>query len=128
MFYILQKICFLIITLPKSLIHFFFNFTLTFFFLNDRTREKVLLKDPSGNGLYKIHASSSFNMSHGSKAFVGERHSSLQWHFCMVHPSVKVINKVLRSLGESVSIQNKFKCSDCVSFKSKQLTCLTYTT
>lgn len=76
----------------------FFEFHPSFFLLKDRAIEKeVLLKGPSENGLYKIPASSSSaNKSQLSKAFMGECHFVPQWHSCMGHPSVKVINKVLR--------------------------------
>lgn len=74
---------------------------------------KVLLKGPNEKELFKIPASSYCNKSHCSKAFMGEYHFAPQWHSSMGHPSFKVINKVLKSLGESISIQNKLKCLDC---------------
>lgn len=46
----------------------------------------------------------------------------------MGHPPFKVINQVLRSLGESAYVKNKFECPDCFSSKNKQLSYLASTT
>jgi hypothetical protein len=76
----------------------------------------VLLEGKSENGLYPLQFGRSLHK--GNKTFValiGIRTTSLVWHFRLGHPSLDIVNRVVKNKNLHVSTSNFNKTSDCIS-------------
>ena len=93
----------------------------SYFFVQDRTTGRVLLRGLSINGLY-LFPSASNKLPLSSFVFVGECTSPAQSHSRLGHPTFCIVNHVLSKFSlPIISSKIVHPCSACFSSKNKEL-------
>jgi hypothetical protein len=75
----------------------YFTLTSSHYFIKDLLSHATLLEERSENGLYPLWLGG--NLHKGTKtfiAFIGIRTTSLVWHFRLRHPSLEIVNRIVK--------------------------------
>ena len=102
----------------------YFVLTSSHYFVKDLLTHAILLAGRSENGLYPLKFERHFQ--NGTKtftAFIGIRTTSLVWHFRLGHPSLDIVNRVVKDTSLPISSFNFNKnsvCRSCQLGKCKQ--------
>jgi hypothetical protein len=103
----------------------YFILTSSHFFIKDLRTQATLLEGRSENGLYPLWLGKNF-LKGTSKAFtalIGVRVSSLVWHFRLGHPSLDIVNRIVKNKSLPVSsfdFNQNVVCTSCQLGKSKK--------
>jgi hypothetical protein len=94
----------------------YFILTASHYYVKDLLTHAILLEGRSENGLYPLRLGRNFLK--GSKIFtalLGIKTTTLVWHFRLGHPSLDVVNRVVKGKSLPVSNFDFNKSSACVS-------------
>ncbi|KAJ0017847.1 hypothetical protein Pint_11186 [Pistacia integerrima] len=98
----------------------YFEFHPSFFCVKDPSSGAILLKGPSKNGLYPLHALTSPSTSPAS--YIGERVLVPQWHARLGHPALRTVKEILSKHHLAVTKNKSFPvCHACQLGKSHKL-------
>jgi hypothetical protein len=102
----------------------YFILTSSHYFVKDLKTHALLLEGKSEHGLYPIRFGGKLHRT--SKTFtalLGIRTTSLMWHFRLGHPSLDIVNRVVKDKHLPVSVfdfNNTSACNSCQLGKSKR--------
>jgi hypothetical protein len=102
----------------------YFILTSSHYYLNDLLTHATLLEGRSENGLYPLRLRG--NLHKNTKtfvAFLGIRTISLIWHYRLGHPSLDIVNRIVKEKSLSVSnfdFNKSASCDSCQLGKSKK--------
>jgi hypothetical protein len=94
----------------------YFILTSSHYYVKHLLTHRILLKGKSENGLYPLRFGRNFHK--GTKTFatlIGIRTTSLVWHFKLGHPSLDIVQRVVKEKHLPVSEFDFHKTSACIS-------------
>jgi hypothetical protein len=96
----------------------------THYFVKDLLTHATLMEGKSENGLYPLqHERNSHKGTKLFTAFVGIKTSSLIWHFRLRHPTLNIVNQVVKDnvlLVSSFNFNKTFSCAACQLGKGRK--------
>ena len=98
----------------------YFILTSSHYFVKDLLTHATLLEGRSENGLYSLKLGR--NLRKENKTFtavLGIRTNSLVWHFRLGHPSLEIVNRVVKEQSLPISSHNFNKTASCASCLGK---------
>jgi hypothetical protein len=94
----------------------YFILTSSHYFVKDLLTHATLLEGRSENGLYPLKLGRKLHKENKIfTAFLGIRTTSLVWHFRLGHPSLEIVNRVVKEQSLPVSSHNFNKTASCAS-------------
>jgi len=102
----------------------YFILTSSHYFVKDLKTHTLLLEGKSENGLYPLRFGGKLLKSNKTfTALLGIKTTSLMWHFRLGHPSLEIVNRVVKDKHLPVSVfdfHNTAACNSCQLGKSKK--------